>query len=360
MFTKERQSNLLYGILALLFSVLLYFNANGSSVSNPITSPSTLEETISDVVIQPIYDTEKYFVQGYQPTATVRLSSLNRILLNGEANEETRSFRVVADLTGLTEGTHVVPLKVQNLTTGVTALIDPTSITVTIEQLVTKKFPVDVHVADENLATGYELTEISSSPMEVEVTTGDQSMEEIKKVTANLENLTDLDKRLTKEVSVNALNDKGEIINAVLSPNKVKVTLNVKMPSKEIPLYIEQTGIVPEDVQDFEYELNQLSVVLYGSSELLDHYSSLGIPLDITNIREKTQKTLSMPAISGLIIQPQQVEVTITPNIIKQEEPANSTSSSTQAPASSESTDISKDSETKKLTETEPSTSSST
>lgn len=359
MFKKERQTNLLYAIMALLFSVILFFNANGSNVSNPISSPSAIEETLSDVVIQPIYDTDKYFIQGYQSTVTVRLSSLNRVLLSGEVNGETRSFRVVADLTGLSEGTHVVPLKVQNLTTGVTALINPISITVTIEKLITKKFPVDVHINKDNLAAGYELTETTSSPAEVEVTTGDQSMSQITQVSASLDNLTSLDKNLTKEVSLSALNDKGEIMNAVLSPSKVKVTLTIKMPSKEVPLSIAPVGTLPENISHFDFEWHPASVTLYGSSDLLASYTSLSIPLDITNIKEKTKKTLDLPSDLGLMIQPKQVEVTIQPNFIKQDEPANSSSSSKNTSTASDApADSSKTSSEKRLSGTETSTSS--
>ena len=44
----------------------------------------------------------------------------------------------MADLSELGEGTHEVPLEVQNLSSGVTAEIEPKTITVTIEKKVTK------------------------------------------------------------------------------------------------------------------------------------------------------------------------------------------------------------------------------
>ncbi|MBP8693854.1 MAG: hypothetical protein KBH56_06845, partial [Enterococcus sp.] len=89
MFTKERISNLMYALLSLVFTLILFFSPNSSNITTAIMSPNTLEETIQGVAIQPIYDSEKYFIQGYEPEATVRLSSLNRILLNSEVNQET-------------------------------------------------------------------------------------------------------------------------------------------------------------------------------------------------------------------------------------------------------------------------------
>ncbi|MBT1022660.1 hypothetical protein KJW59_20230, partial [Enterococcus faecium] len=74
---------------------------------------------------------------------TVKLSSANRVQLNAEANEDTRMFRVTADITKLGEGTHEVPLKIQNLSSAVTAKIEPSTITVTVEKKVIKDFDVE-------------------------------------------------------------------------------------------------------------------------------------------------------------------------------------------------------------------------
>ena len=49
-------------------------------------------------------------------------------------------FRVTANLTGLGEGTHEVPLKIRNLSSAVKAKLEPDTITVTIEKKVTKRF----------------------------------------------------------------------------------------------------------------------------------------------------------------------------------------------------------------------------
>ncbi|GMA43311.1 hypothetical protein GCM10025853_07680 [Tetragenococcus halophilus subsp. halophilus DSM 20339] len=62
------------------------------------------------------------------------LSGANRVQLNAEANEETRNFEVVADLTDLEEGTHDVPLEIDNLSNSVDASAEPDTLTVTIEK----------------------------------------------------------------------------------------------------------------------------------------------------------------------------------------------------------------------------------
>ncbi|MHC5267920.1 CdaR family protein [Enterococcus sp. LJL98] len=333
MFTKERISNILYALLSLLFALILFFNPNSASISKTILSPNTLEETVQ-VPIQPIYDTEQYFIQGYEPTATVRLSSLNRILLNGEVNEETRTFRVVTDLTNLGEGTHTVPLKVQNLTTGVTATLEPASIIVTIEKLETKSFPVEVNISDENLAKGYQLAGLGVNPEQIEVTTGNLSMQEITKVVANLDNLEGIDKNLAKEVPVYAVNKEGEIMNAILSSEKVTVTVEIKAPQKEVPLYLEQVGELPADISHFELSLSQSTAVIIGSPELLEKYDHLTLTVDVSKVKKQTQQTISLEVEKGMFVHPQQVMVTITPVFIKVEDSKESKTSTPPAPSS--------------------------
>lgn len=313
MFTRNRVTNVMYALLSLVFSLILFFSTKSSNFTAGILSPNRFEETIQAVVIQPNYDADKYFIQGYEPTVTVRLSSLNRILLNGEINEETRTFRVVADLTQLEEGTHVVPLKVQNLISGVEASIEPTSITVTIERLETKIFPVEVNISNQNLAEGYQLTGAKVNPAEVEVRTGHESMLEIAQVVANLDSLEGINQNLSKEIPIYAVDKNGEILNTILSPEKVLVTLEIKAPQKEVPLTVEQTGTLPQGISHFEIRLSQQTAVLIGSLDLLANYQSLSVPIDISKIKEYTERSVTLSASEGVFVHPQQVLLTITP-----------------------------------------------
>lgn len=313
MFTRERTTNLLYALLSLTFSLILFFSTKSSNFTTGIISPNRLEETIQSVVIQTNYDTSQYFIHGYEPTVTVRLSSLNRILLNGEVNEETRSFRVVADLTELEEGTHEVPLKIQNLSNGVEASMEPSSINVTIERLESKTFPIEVNISDKNLAEGYLIASSKVEPAEVTVTTGNESMLEIAKVVANLDSLKDLDENFSKEIPIYAVDKNGEILNAVLSKDTAAVTLEVKAPQKEVPLVFEQVGPNPEGISHFEIHLSQQTAILIGSLDKLKQYEKVVVPIDISNIKEYAERSITLTVSEGLFVHPKQVGVSISP-----------------------------------------------
>ena len=88
MIKKERQRNIFYGILALFFSLVLFFIASGSTLQvNLSGSTGGYEEHLSNVPIQTTYDTDSYFIQGYETTVNVTLKSRNRIQLNAEKND---------------------------------------------------------------------------------------------------------------------------------------------------------------------------------------------------------------------------------------------------------------------------------
>ena len=59
MISKERRTSLLYGFVALLFSIVLYFNANGQTVQSTLSGNESYSQTVSNVPIQLLYDTDK-------------------------------------------------------------------------------------------------------------------------------------------------------------------------------------------------------------------------------------------------------------------------------------------------------------
>ena len=68
-------------------------------------------------------DLENYFISGFTFEVSVALTGSNRVNLASEMQESTRKFRVVADLSKATEGTVEIPLKVENLPSGLTATV---------------------------------------------------------------------------------------------------------------------------------------------------------------------------------------------------------------------------------------------
>lgn len=314
MISKEKRTSILYGFVALLFSIILYFNANGQTMQNTLSGNESYSQTASDVSIQLLYDTDKYYIHGYENTTTVKLASANRIQLMAEANEDTRTFRVTADLAHLGEGTHEVPLKIKNLSSAVTAKLQPETITVTIEKKVTKDFEVKAILPTETTPSGYNLTETTVDPTKVTITTGDKTLAEIHQVVAKVNPSMITDDGVNSNVSVQALNSAGEPLSIVSDPVQVNVTSDAIKPKKTVSLYGIQQGTKGEGIKNYNFKFSELEAEVTGTTEQLAQIGdSIAVPIDISGITHRTTRTIQIPVEQGMSVSPKSVKVGITP-----------------------------------------------
>ena len=184
---KLKKDNIPYMLISLLFSLILFFNVNSSNFSRLISSETSYEESIQNVPINVVYDSDEYFVHGFSSNVSVKLSGANRIQLNKEIDPDTRDFSVVADLTKLGSGTHEVRLKTKNLSSSLFATIEPEKISVTIEKKVKKQFDVSPILSSTTSNNGLKVGELSTQPEKVEITTGENTMKEIDRVVASVD-----------------------------------------------------------------------------------------------------------------------------------------------------------------------------
>lgn len=314
MISKEKRTSILYGFVALLFSIILYFNANGQTMQNTLSGNESYSQTASDVSIQLLYDTDKYYIHGYENTTTVKLASANRIQLMAEANEDTRTFRVTADLAHLGEGTHEVPLKIKNLSSAVTAKLQPETITVTIEKKVTKDFEVKAILPTETTPSGYNLTETTVDPTKVTITTGDKTLAEIHQVVAKVNPSMITDDGVNSNVSVQALNSAGEPLSIVSDPVQVNVTSDAIKPKKTVSLYGIQQGTKSEGIKNYNFKFSELEAEVTGTTEQLAQIGdSIAVPIDISGITHRTTRTIQIPVEQGMSVSPKSVKVEIAP-----------------------------------------------
>ena len=359
MISKEKRTSILYSFIALLFSIALYFNANGQSVQNTLSGNEAYNQTVTGVPIKISYDSQRYYIHGYENTVTVKLSSANRVQLNAEANEDTRMFRITADITKLGEGTHEVPLKIQNLSSAVTAKMEPSTITVTVEKKVTKDFDVETLIPSTITPSGYELDDTSVSPKKVSITTGDKTLAEIKRVVADVDASMVTDDGINSEVPIQALNAAGEILSIISDPVQVTVKADAIKPSKTVRLYGTQQGTPAAGVKSYDFSFSDLEAEVSGSSDLLASIGdSIVVPINVSGISHRTTRKIEIPVEEGLSIKPKSVSVEITPVMQTSSSSSASTSSRTQEDTNTSTSTSSADSVTVPSTTTSISSSS--
>lgn len=302
-----------YRLLALFFAVMLFFIANSRNLSQPLTTTRSYESNLENVSIEFNYDAEKYYISGYQTTAKVRLKSTNKVLLDAETNEQTRSFKVVANLTSYQEGTVEVKLKVENLKSGVTAKIEPKTIPVTIEKRKTATFKVEPSLDTNLLDKGYKLSSLTTEPEEVEVTTGDKTLKDIARVIAIVNVNSTITESFSDTVTLQALDKDGNSLDVSFEPTQVKVNAEVAAPTKTVKLHVTQTGKTPSGIQYYSFALSQDSIEITGSQTVLDEITQIEIPVNVSGIRDAITQSYKLSLPQGVKATTDSVKVTVTP-----------------------------------------------
>lgn len=311
--TSQRKEKILYGAMSLLFSLVLFFNANGQTVSKLLATENNYEELVQNVPITVSYDSDKYYVHGYVSTASVKLSSANRVQLNGEMNADTRSFKLTADLKNKGVGTYEVPVKVENLSSAVTGTPDPATITVTIEKKTTQTMTVEPVLSGSATSDGLEVENPTADPAEVKITTGEETLQQIDKIVARVSADSFSLSTDTVEAKIQALDTNGDALNVTAEPNTVAVKADVVAESKEVGLTPVQSGTAADSVRSYTFRLSDSRVELKGTAAALEDVEELELPITVTGITQSTVKTVKIPAPAGLSAHPSTVTVTITP-----------------------------------------------
>ena len=297
-------------VVSIIFAILLFLTATSSNYNRTDSQVSgateTYTHTLTNVPIDIKYDSDKYFISGYSYETEVYLTSINRVKLDSEINSDTRSFKVVANLTKYGEGTQTVPLKVTNLPTGVTATASPSHISVTIGKKKTKTFAVKGEVDSNQIASGYELKKVSTDLSEVEVTSDESIINQIDHVVAKLPESEVLDSDYSGPVALQAVAADGTILASAINPSKAKLDVTVKKLTKSVPLTVRTTGEMNSSLSDIAYKPSQTQVTISGSQEALNAVNEVVATVDISNITKDTNVSVNLSA----------DDVTVIPSVV--------------------------------------------
>lgn len=228
-------------LLSVLLALFLFFYATTSNYKNSEAAAHQVESetyvhTLSNVPIEVNYDSSKYFISGFSSTAGVELRGSNRVLLQRESDEATRTFRVVADLTPLSTGTHTVKLQLANLPAEVTATLTPDTISMKIGKKVSSSFPILGTVYTNQLAEGYKLVKATVNLDTVKVTTDEDTMAKIDHIEAVALDVSNLSGNYSGAAKLQAVDSEDNVLPVVLSQTEayLQVTIaKVKEESKQ-------------------------------------------------------------------------------------------------------------------------------
>ena len=160
---------------------------------------------------------------------TVFLTGSNRVALASEMQESTRKFKVTADLSQATEGTIEVPLTIENLPSGLTAVATPQKITVKIGKKVTRdNVPVVPQIDSSQIDEKIIIERVTVSDEKVSVTSDADTLSKIDRIVAVLPTSEQITGNYSGSVPLQAVDKNGTVLPTVITPFETTMKVTTK------------------------------------------------------------------------------------------------------------------------------------
>lgn len=313
-------------VIALFLALMLYASVNieTGTQANKSTSPlgsstsSSLETAVvTDIPVVTYFDAEDLVVTGVPETVDVTLEGPTGTLLKAR---QQKDFEVYAELTNLSIGSHRVNLKIKNLSSDLEATISPSAITVSIEEKISKDFPVEVeYINEDKLEEGYTPDQPIVSPNSVRVTASKEIIDRISKVQATI-NLEAAKETINKESRITIYDSDGNILPVEVEPSVVDLTVPIKSPSKALPFKVVREGELKKGLSILSMETEPKEITVYGPLDMLDSYEFIdGVTVDLSEIEKDTVIEVDVPIPEGIEkVSPETIKIDI--DVDEQEE----------------------------------------
>ncbi|RCW73278.1 CdaR family protein [Saliterribacillus persicus] len=276
-------------LLAVLIFVIIAFDEKvNESSDDGFDSPfgtSNETQTLEDVPVSVQMDQDKYVVSGVPETVTVSLQGSVSMVTSTALQ---RNFDIYADLEGKEPGTYVIPLEHSGISNRINVYIEPVEVEVTIEERSSKDFPITIDFTNrEQITPGYELGDVTADPEMVTITSSKSIVDRISIVKAFVD-VTNVSESFTVDnVPIKVYDNQGNELSVRLDPPTIDVSVDVKNPSKTVPIEIQTEGELPEGSRINEMSLETEQVEIFAPEEFLGSLEQiLTQPIDLSTLSE--------------------------------------------------------------------------
>lgn len=267
-------------IISLILAILLYFVVNYNSLASVLTTTLNYNKDLYDVIVTAKYNTDTFELSGLPSTANVHLT--------GDASSVTTAANargvVVADLEGLTEGTHEVKLKTEGYGDSVNVTIEPSTVYLTLKKKTTQQFDLSYDFINlSKMDSIYSVGTPSFENTKVNVRASKDTLDTIAFVKALID-VSGQTADFTQEAQLVAYDSHGQPVNARIVPETIQVTVPVTSPNKTVPIEIEVTGSILNGQAIESISMDQQTVTIYASESVLGQIEKVIVTLNASTI----------------------------------------------------------------------------
>ena len=282
-----------YGkIVSLALAVLLYLTVNFTNTSLSNNIQSVFELPSVPVTIN--YNSDMFEISGLPgEVAAYVMGEMSDVQLV----RTQKSYSVVADLSGLTEGTYQVKLQPKDFSERVNVKLEPSTAMVTIKKKVTTQFDLSYDfINTDKLDNIYILGEPQFEATKVNVRAASDTLDSIAFVKALID-VSGKTADFEQDAVLVAYDQTGTPVKADIIPSTVKVNVKVTSPSKDVPVAVELQGEMPQGKAIEEIIFDHSSVKIYAQQSVLDKLDKVSVQLDATKLTSDTKmyQTITLP-----------------------------------------------------------------
>ena len=255
---------------------------------------------LSNQPIKAEFNEEAYVVEGIPESADIVLMGKKSSLYLAE---QLGDHQLSLDLTGYTEGTHKVAIKYNNPINTLDYKLDPSRVTIVIYPKVSESRTLTKDILNtDKLNNKLVISSVELSKTEVIIKSNKERLESVASVKAivdaNALNATEAKTYQLDNVKLVAYDDKGtEIKDIEIVPNTITATVEIKSPSKVVPIKVVPKGEVASGSAISSITSNVNTVTLYGDENVLDGIENVEVGIDVNGLDSDKdfQETINKP-----------------------------------------------------------------
>jgi len=287
--------NLSTFILAFLLAVVVWVSAVLS------TDPNVEAAYPRSVELEVLYQ-DPGFLQVAKIPSTVRLTLNAPQSIWQKLNANPDSVRAWIDLSGLSDGTHIVPVKTQiGMTPVQIVAVEPAEVEVSLEPLITRLYPIHVNVTGDP-ALGYRKGNLQLDPPNVTISGPRTLTDRVVAVQINL-SVAGANDTVKKTIAVQPMDVNGEPVTGLtLTPSSVDVTQVISLLGgyRNVVVKMVTTGQVAEGYWLTNVSVTPPNVTVFSSNPALVNALPGFVetnPLDLSGLSDDVdiRATLNLP-----------------------------------------------------------------
>lgn len=278
-------------LVAFLIAVVLFISVNYDSTMSLFGSPMLNSRVLEGVTINAQYNYDAFEVTGLPKSVDVIISGDSSDLVSATNS----SGYIVANLEGMTEGTHTVRFEAEGFSESVRVTIDPSEAVITMKPKATMSFEVGYDFVNvSRMSNIYSLGTPTFESSTINVRASQDTLDSIAFVKALID-VSGVTADFETEARLVAYDANGKPVDCEIVPETIRATVPVASPSKTVAISVQLNGTLPDGLAIQDIALDNNTVTVYGSESVLDSIDNVVVTVDASTLTTDTR--LSRPLV---------------------------------------------------------------